>query len=169
MIASVSREIMHRIVSMEIALYKISLNDTRKNIYGESNSKIYEQPIRLFTLINKEDTNFQEGITEQDVVQNVQFKFLREDLVQSNVFISEGDIIKFDEKFYEIDNTRTTQYFMGRNPDTFLMNTEGRANYQFGYNIAISAQCHLTKLSSLNLVEIRSGVNHKVNQNPINQ
>lgn len=158
LIKSVSREIMQRFISVEIAFYKISLNDTQINLYNESSKKVYQQPIRLFALVNKEETNMNDVDTGIDVSQNVVFSFLRDDLKDCDIVFEEGDLIKFDEKFYEIDNTRTTQYWAGRNPDTLLITNEGRSNMEFGYNIAISAKTHLTRISQLNLVDLRSGI-----------
>jgi len=79
----------------------------------------------------------------------------------------DNDIIKFDEKYYEVDNMKTTQYWMGRNNETLPINTEGRGNREFGYNIAIVAQTHLTRISQLDLVEFRTGVNTNRNNHSI--
>lgn len=94
--------------------------------------------------------------TGMNVNQLLTFSFLRDDLVDNNFVLSEGDIIKFDERYWEVDNTNTNQYFMGRNNETHLITTEGR-DRSFGKNISIVALTHLTRLSQLNLVEVRSG------------
>mgnify|MGYP003421504314 CR=1 FL=1 len=154
-----NRELIHKIISQEIAFYKLSIEDSRITLYNESSQKFYFNPIRLFCLINKEETSSVDEDTGMNFIQNVTFSFIRDDLKEQDIFIEEGDIIKFDSRFYEVDNTQTTQYWVGRNPETFLKTTEGRSNYGFGYNIAVSCKAHLTKLSTLNLVEIRSGIN----------
>lgn len=154
-----SKELMRSIISVEVAYFKLSLEDSNITIYNESATKRYYSPIRLFALVNKEDTTMSDEDTGINVLQNVTFAFLRDDLKDIDLVAEEGDIIKFDERFYEIDNTKTTQYWMGRNDETLLLNTEGRGNYEFGYNITISCKTHLTRNSSLNLVEVRSGIN----------
>lgn len=156
---SISRELMQRLISQEIAFYKLALGETEINLYGESNKKVYYNPVRLFCLIAKEDTTMNDVDTGMDILQNVTFAFLRDDLKAIDVVPEEGDVIHFDERYYEIDNTQTTQYWMGRNQETFLMNTEGRGNREFGYNIAISCKTHLTRISQLNLTQVRSGIN----------
>jgi len=162
-----SRELLHRFISIEVALYKLALPETEVNLYGESQKKVYYNPVRLFCLVNKDQTDLVDVDTGVDVTQTVQFKFLRDDLKDCNIFLEEGDIIKFDEKYYEVDNMKTTQYWMGRNNETLPINTEGRGNREFGYNIAIVAQTHLTRISQLDLVEFRTGVNTNRNNHSI--
>lgn len=156
LISSISREIIHKYISIEIEMYKLSLENTRINLYNESPQKTYYQPIRLFALLNKDATSAISDVS-LDFTQTVQFKFLRDDLIDINFMIEEGDIIKFDERYYEVDNAQTTQYWGGKNQDTHLMSIEGR-DRQFGYNVAIVAQTHLTRVSNLNIIDIRSGI-----------
>jgi len=106
--------------------------------------------------MNDEDT----GINAS---QNVTFSFLRDDLVDVGVVITEGDLIKFDGNFYEIDNLNSQDYWFGRNPDQLLITTEGRSNYEFGYNVKIKCMTHLTRVSQLNLVETNVGINKNNN------
>lgn len=151
---------MQRFISVEIAFYKLALPEMEINLYNESNSKVYYNPVRFFSLVAFEETSMNDIDTGLDTSQNVVFSFLRDDLKDLDVVFDEGDIIKWDGKYYEIDNLRFNQYWMGRNPDHLLITTEGRSNDMgFGYNIAVRADTHLTRLSSIQLVEFRSGVN----------
>jgi hypothetical protein len=150
---------MHRFISIECALYKLALPEMEVNLYNESHKKIYYNPVRLFCLVNKDDATFNDVDTGLDTTQTLQFKFLRDDLKDINVVLSEGDIIKYDEKYYEVDNIKEQQYWMGRNDETLPIEVEGRSNSSFGFNISIIAETHLTRMSQLNLVEVRSGVN----------
>ena len=150
---------MQKVISVEIAFYKLSIPDSSMTIYNESSIKKYFSPIRLFALINKEESISNDIDTGIDISQLVTFSFLRDDLVDVDLVAEEGDIIKFDERYYEIDTINQTQYWFGRNPDTLPIMTEGRSNYNFGYNVAIKCQTHLTRNSTLNLIEVRSGIN----------
>jgi hypothetical protein len=162
-----SKELMHRLISVEVAVFKLSLEETNFTIYQESSKKVYYQPIRLFALVNKEDMNMNDTDAGMDTTQTVNFAFLRDDLKDIEFVMEVGDIIKFDENYYEIDNMNSIQYWFGRNPDTLPITTEGRSNYQFGYNIAVKCTAHLTRLSQLNLVNVRSGVNNHTVTNTI--
>ena len=44
-IKHISKEMINKVISVEIALYKLSLNDTEITIYNESSKKIYFNPI----------------------------------------------------------------------------------------------------------------------------
>ena len=51
----ISREILKDIVEQEIGYYKLSLNDTKANIYGEALDKVYLDPVKLNCLITRGD------------------------------------------------------------------------------------------------------------------
>ncbi len=159
LVRHLSRELIHRFISIECALYKLALPEMEMNIYNESGKKVYYNPVRLFCLVNKDAATFNDVDTGLDTTQTLQFKFLRDDLKDINVVLTEGDIIKYDERYYEVDNTNEQQYWMGRNNETLPIEVEGRNNNSFGFNISIIAETHLTRMSQLNLVEVRSGVN----------
>lgn len=150
---------MHKIISIEVEIFKLSLDDTEHNLYNESAKKIYYRPVRFFCLVNKDAQTQNDVDTGMDLTQTVQFKFLREDLKNKEFVLDVGDIIKFDERYYEVDNVNSQQYWMGRNNETVPVTTEGRSDIDYGFNISVIAETHLTRLSQLNLVEVRSGIN----------
>jgi len=154
-----NRELLHRFVSIECALYKLALPEMEINLYNESSKKVYYNPVRLFCWVNKDPVTSADTDAGMDFAQTIQFKFLRDDLKDIDVVLTEGDIIKFDEDYYEIDSVVDQQYWMGRNNETLPIEVEGRSNSSFGFNISLIAQAHLTRISQLNLVETRSGVN----------
>ena len=54
-----------------------------------------------------------------------------------------GDIILYQEGYYEVDNIVSNQYFMGKNPD--YPNQPGNWNPdldQFGYNVSVICETH---------------------------
>ena len=53
LIRSINRELINNIIDVEVAFYKLSLNDTKANMYDESDKKVYYQPIRLNCLALK--------------------------------------------------------------------------------------------------------------------
>lgn len=158
LVKSINRELLHDFIQLEVAYYKLSLPETETNIYGESNKKAYFQPIRIFCLVSKEDKASADTDIGLDFTKNAVFSFLRDDLLERNIFIEVGDIIEYDAKYYEIDNVRNQQYWMGRNPDTLIAGTKGEIP-EHGYSISVIAEAHMTKVSNLNLIEVRSGIN----------
>ncbi len=106
---SVTKEVMNKIISMEIALYKLALPEMETNLYNESDKKVYYNPVRLFCQVTKEEVSMNDLDTGMDTSQIATFLFLREDLLDCGVFIEEGDIIAYNALYYEIDNAQTMQ------------------------------------------------------------
>ncbi|HAI44823.1 MAG TPA: hypothetical protein DCM40_45415, partial [Maribacter sp.] len=75
-----------------------------------------------------------------------------------NIIVEGGDIIEYDGEFYEIDSVHSSQYWTGRNPSRDLGFVLGDRE-EFGLSIAIRAEAHLTRRNSLNIEEVRSGIN----------
>ena len=165
LIRSVNREIINRFIDTEIAFYKLSLNDTKANMYDESNDKVYFTPMRINCLALKEEKSYT-GDDAYDSTRLGEFNFLRDDLKDKNIIIEEGDVIEYDNEFYEIDSVHGSQYWTGRNPGTDLGFTLGDRD-EFGLSVAIRAEGHLTRRNGLNIREVRFGIN-KTNTKPKN-
>ena len=109
---------MHDIISQQIVYHKYNLEETKVNIYGETTSgRIFQEPVLLYTLIERSDQSspILDGVVNFN--QPITFKFLRADLVDANVVTEEGDIIQWQNAYWEIDNIISNQYFVGKNPD----------------------------------------------------
>lgn len=150
------KEKLIKLDTIEVDIYKLALPETEINLYNESAKRVYYHPVRFYCTPTKEPTDAIDIDTNIDITQTVSFFFLRDDLVDKDFVMEEGDIIKFDEKFYEVDNTRSTNYWGGRNPATLPVITSGQSDR--GYDIAIVATTHMTRLSSLYITETRSGI-----------
>ena len=158
LIRSVNRELINEFIDTEIAFYKLSLGDTGTNIYDESDSKVYYSPIRINSLIQKDDLTVSSDDFGIDSTRTSIFSFLRDDLVEVNIHIEGGDIVEYDNEFYEIDSVHGSQYWRGTNPSTDL----GRISQErgeFGFEVSIVVEAHVTRRNKLNLVEVRTGGN----------
>lgn len=114
-----AREVVDDIVQNTIVLFKINLNETKINLYGESINKTWHPGIQLYALINKEqETTIYEGFGP-DTQQNIVFKFDREMCEEKNIYPEVGDIIFFDTAYYEIDDTDELQYIGGQPDNNF--------------------------------------------------
>jgi hypothetical protein len=158
LIKHMSRELMQRIIGIEVEYYKLSLADTKTNIYNESGQKTYYHPMRVYSLVQREDKTAKEGEVAIDFDKLTTFSFLRDDLVTMNLVVETGDIVKWDGGFYEIDLVRESDYWVGRNPDRLIGVVQNEIP-DYGYSISVVAESHLTRANALNLVETRSGIN----------
>lgn len=148
-----NRELINDIIQTEIAYYKLALAQTVSNIYGESTEKSYYEPLRLACLIDKSDQEWSSDDFGPDVKQVYQYKFLKADLVDINLVPEVGDLILFDNDFWEVDTNIENQYFVGKNPD-YAISTDTQ---NFGTSLSIILSTHLSRVEKLNLIPLRDG------------
>lgn len=136
-----NRELLNTVVDVDIILYKIILDNTSINIYGESTNKTRYTGIELKSLVKfKKSTSDATAGFGVDVDQGVEFRFVRKLLEEVQVYPEIGDIISYDDSYYEIDNVNDTQYVAGQ-----------------PYNsISILCEAHLTRISGINIEEINA-------------
>ena len=161
LVRSLNRELINRYVDTEVAFYKLSLNDTKSNMYDESDKKVYYTPMRLNCLALKEEKTYI-GDDAYDSTRLGEFSFLRDDLKDRNIVIQEGDVLEYDNEFYEIDGVGASQYWTGRNPETDIGHVEGDRG-EFGLSVAVKVTAHVTRRNRLNIQEVRSGINRPSN------
>jgi hypothetical protein len=110
---SLARELVDTVIQNTCVLFKVNLNETRVNLYGESTNKTWHPGIELYVLIDKEpETAVYEGFGS-DNQQNITFKFDRLLCEERNAYPEIGDVIYFDNSYYEIDNTNEIQFVGG--------------------------------------------------------
>lgn len=125
LVKSLNKELLHKVISQQISFYKYQISKTKTNIYGEgSGSKFYDGPFLFFSLINKgkqEQSHKEEGITFN---RSIEVSFILDDLIEADVRPEIGDIILFEESYYEIATSFSNQFFGGKNPKYPNVNTE---------------------------------------------
>jgi hypothetical protein len=116
---SFAREVVDDVVENIAVLFKVNLNETKINLYGESTNKTWYPGVELNVLINKSgQTAGYEGFGA-DTSQNIEFRFDRWMLEEKNTYPEIGDIIFFDQSYYEIDNTTEVQFVGGLPSNNF--------------------------------------------------
>ena len=150
LITKMNRALLRDIIEQEIGYYKISLQDTEVNIYGESSEKIYYSPLIMQCLITRGDQIYTVDEFGPDMGRQLSFAFLREDMVDVQLVPEVGDIIMLNEDYYEVDVVRENQFFFGKDNN---YNFDRSADY--GASISIVCDTHLTRVDKLNIVEVR--------------
>ena len=110
---SFARELVDTVIENTCVLFKVNLNETKVNIYGESTNKTWYPGVELFVMIDKEPENVVYEGFGPDNTQNITFKFDRLLCEERNVYPEIGDVIYFDNSYYEIDNTNEVQFVGG--------------------------------------------------------
>jgi hypothetical protein len=157
----VNRELMHKIISQQVVFYKYNVTTTKVNMYGESvEGRNFADPILLFALI--ETTQFENPVSDfgADFKWNVTYKFLRDDLVEANVYPELGDVIMFQNGYWEIDTISTAQFFMGKDPEYPYLDGANNNPYEtdlgdFGYSVSVICTCHYTPSDKFNIEKSR--------------
>lgn len=108
-----ARELVDVVIQNTCVLFKINLNETKVNLYGESVNKTWHPGVELYVLIDKEPENVVYDGFGPDNSQNITFKFDRELCQERNTYPEIGDVIFFNESYYEIDNTNEVQFIGG--------------------------------------------------------
>lgn len=142
---TLNKELINDIIDTEIYYYKIILDDTKRNLYGEGKDKVFYNPVKIPTLVDR--TNAEQIFDEfgSSYTRNVNFYFLRDILVEKNVYPEVGDVIVWNDEQHIVDVTFTNQFFAGKNPDTW----DGGDSQ--GYNISIICETHVTRKTQLKL------------------
>lgn len=132
----INREMAADVLDTIVLLFKLNLNYTNMNIYGESLEKVSFDAVELPVFIKYGKTEVR---SEKDfginMEQTVNFGFVRRILRDRNVYPEVGDIIQYNDLFYEINNTQEVQLIAGR-PE---------------YNHSIICESHLTRRTDLQL------------------
>jgi hypothetical protein len=144
LIRKLNRELLGNIITQQASFYKYKLQETKVNLYGEaSGAKYYDGPFLFNCLINREDQQYPISNIGEEFKQGITFSFFRDDLVEANILPEIGDIILYQEGYYEVQSTISNQYFLGKNPS--YPNNENPLNpglENFGSSISIVCGTH---------------------------
>jgi hypothetical protein len=152
-----NREVMGNVISQQCAIYKYKLAETKINMYGESSGgKFFEQPVLLFALITIGDNTSPTSELGVNFDWPMSFAFLRDDLVDANVHPEVGDVILYQESYWEVDNTNITQFWGGKDPDyPYNVNPTNPGLEEFGYNVSVTCECHYVPSDRVNIIRTR--------------
>ena len=154
----VNRELMGNIMSQQCVYYKLKLNETKVNMYGETaGSRFYFEPVILFARIQRSDQEYPaDELAGVDFQWGIDFKFLRDDLVNANVVPEVGDIIMYQEGYYEVHATNANRYITGKNPDyPYNENPLNPGLEKFGTSLSIICQTHYTPADRVQITKER--------------
>jgi len=116
---SIARELVDDVIQNTIVLFKINMNETKVNIYGESLNKNWYPGVQVYALVGKEPESVRYESFGPDTDQNVTFKLDRWMLEEKGIYPEIGDIIKWNEGYFEIDNTNEIQLVGGQTYNNF--------------------------------------------------
>ena len=150
---TINDELLKDIIQTEVAYYKFALEQTKTNVYGEAPGKNYYEPMKIACLIDRQDQSWSSDTFGPDVNQTIDFRFLKQELLNINLIPQVGDILLFRNNFYEVDTKIENQLIMGRDKD-YAMSTE---TIDFGESFSVLVSAHISRVEKLNLIPLRGG------------
>lgn len=159
LIRRLNKELINEIIDTEVYYYKPILDKTLINIYGEATDKFFYDPVKIPCLIDRQDTEQVSDDFGQSYQHTATFNFLRDTLKDDkDVKPDVGDIIQWDNEYYMVDNVNENRLFVGKNPQTW----DGGDGH--GTSLSIICNTHLTRQTSIKLVNVRFGSSEQQQQ-----
>jgi hypothetical protein len=147
----VNRSFINAKVSTEVIYYKLSLGDTQYDIYGESKKKMYKSPVLTTCMVERLPQVATEEMYGTDSTRNINFNFLKADLEILNLLPEKGDIIVWNESYFEVGNVVEDQLLGGKDPNYALEPTLN----EFGLSLSMICECHQINVNKLNIIQSR--------------
>ena len=154
-IAAINSELINSIIDTEIEFYKLVIEQSNSNIYGESENKSYYDSILLPCVVTKDDKSAGMDDYGYSYTRTATFSLSRDLLVKANFYPEVGDIVFWDNEYYELDNVDANQYFTGKNPETWPNGSE------HGYSVSVVCNAHVTRQTPQAIKDLRLGGNTK--------
>ena len=110
-----NEELIDDIVGQSVDIYKVSIDNTDENIYGESTTKYFDVGFRVNCLIEWDEPEVTMEEYGSDVNSNITMFFQRENLASGslNFFPENGDIVDWNNFYWEIGSVTEPQIIAG--------------------------------------------------------
>ena len=123
MFHNVNKELLGQVIEQKVGYYQVILDETPSNMYGENLNKRFTGPV------------------------------LKYHLQTANVEPSVGDIILWNEDYYEVNNVNENQLVVGKDPDYAYTSENGVPDA--GRSLSITLECFYTRPERVGLRENR--------------
>ena len=138
LINSINEELIDQVVGQSVDIYKISVENTEENLYGESTTKYYDVGFRVNCLIRfnpPEVGQFNE--VGPDVNSSIDLMLQRNNLASGslNFYPEAGDICDWNDTYWELNGVTEPQ-LIGGHPN---------------FNHTIKATAHRSRMSNLQI------------------
>ena len=139
LINQMNEELIDEIVGQSVDIYKVNVDRTEDNVYGESTAKYYDIGFRVNCLINYNEPEIVQEEFGADLNSSIEMFFQRENLSSGslNFYPEIGDIVDWNDYYWEINGVTEPQ-LIGGHPT---------------FNHSIKATAHRSRLSSLQIEE----------------
>ena len=113
LIDSMNEELIDEIVGQSVDIYKITVDSTDENLYGESTTKYYDKGFRVNCLIQFDEPEVNLDEFGTDVNATIEMYFHRTTLVEANFHPEVGDIVDWNGFYWEMNGITEPQLIAG--------------------------------------------------------
>jgi len=129
------------IINQQVVLYKVSVQDTQTNMYGEAaGGKRWKDGVKFACLVDAEDFDWNTDEFGPDDQQNASFHILRQSLIDLSLVPEIGDVIEWNWAYFEINSMNENQLIGGQQEN----------------NWTVTCGTYRVRFSNLNIERIRS-------------
>ena len=153
MFSHINNELLSQIIEQKVGYYQIILEETPSNLYGENINKKFSGPVLINCLLERGAIESQNDDFGVDISRSLVVRFFKPHLILSNIVPQIGDIILWDEEYYEVDNVNENQLIVGKDPNYAYATDNGLPDA--GSSLSIILTCHYTRPEKVGLKEER--------------
>lgn len=139
---SINMEMLSDIKEQMIGYYKLNLEESRPDIYGEDLHKVWYEPVLIPCEIQHGDYNTKIDSSILNVDRNITIFFLKDILKECNIYPERGDFIVWNDNEYELKSINENQYIVGKVPEYNYSE-----NYLDEYGDSFSIECLFVYIS----------------------
>ena len=132
-----NEELIDEIIGQTVDIYKITIENTEENMYGESTTKYYDQGFRVNCLINYIEPEIEVNDLGPDLNTSIEMYFHRTTLKEASFYPEIGDIVDWNGHYFEMNSVTEPQLVAG--------------HQNFKHSIIVKA--HRSRLSGLQIEE----------------